>query len=70
MSNEVKFLHKWPYFHTLSMFYKIILLLSIAVLDFEILDFLMVVTAQVLNFIGRWYSWLDHRGNERGISSN
>jgi hypothetical protein len=25
----------------------------------------MVVVAQVQNFIGRWYSWLDHRGDER-----
>jgi hypothetical protein len=25
----------------------------------------MMVIAQVWNFIGRWYSWLDHRGDER-----
>jgi hypothetical protein len=32
---------------------------------FEILDFFMVVVAQVRSFVGRWYSWLDHRGDER-----
>jgi hypothetical protein len=36
---EVKFSHKWSYFHTLSIFYIIILLLSVTVLVFEILDF-------------------------------
>jgi hypothetical protein len=25
----------------------------------------MVVIAQVQSFVGRWYSWLDHRGDER-----
>jgi hypothetical protein len=25
----------------------------------------MVVIAQVQSFIGRWYSWLDHRDDER-----
>jgi hypothetical protein len=25
----------------------------------------MVVVAQVRSFVGRWYSWLDHRGDER-----
>jgi hypothetical protein len=25
----------------------------------------MVVGAQVWSFISRWYSWLDHRGDER-----
>jgi hypothetical protein len=25
----------------------------------------MVVVAQVQSFIGQWYSWLDHRGDER-----
>jgi hypothetical protein len=25
----------------------------------------MVVVAQVRGFIGRWYSWLDHRGDDR-----
>jgi hypothetical protein len=24
----------------------------------------MVIAAQVRSFIGRWYSWLDHRGDE------
>jgi hypothetical protein len=62
---KVKFSHKCSYFHTLSIFYPIILLLSVAVLFFEILDFFMVVIAQVWSFIGRWYSWLDHRGDER-----
>jgi hypothetical protein len=62
---KVKFSHKWSYFHTLGIFYPIILLLSVAVLFFEILDFFMVVIAQVWSFIGRWYSWLDHRGDER-----
>jgi hypothetical protein len=32
---------------------------------FEILDFFMVAVAQVQSFIGRWYSWLDHQGDER-----
>jgi hypothetical protein len=32
---------------------------------FEILDFFKVVIAQVQSFIGQWYSWLDHRGDER-----
>jgi hypothetical protein len=32
---------------------------------FEILDFFMVVIAQVQSFDGRWYSWLDHRGDKR-----
>jgi hypothetical protein len=32
---------------------------------FEILDFFMVVIAQVWSFVGRWYSWLVHRGDER-----
>jgi hypothetical protein len=31
---------------------------------FEILDFFMVVVAQVRSLIGRWYFWLDHRGVE------
>jgi hypothetical protein len=25
----------------------------------------MVVIAQVWSFIGRWYSWLDHKGDKR-----
>jgi hypothetical protein len=25
----------------------------------------MVVIAQVWSFIGRWYSWLDHRGGKK-----
>jgi hypothetical protein len=25
----------------------------------------MVVVAQVWSFVGRWYSWLDHQGDER-----
>jgi hypothetical protein len=32
---------------------------------FEILNFFMVVIAQVWSFVGQWYSWLDHRGDER-----
>jgi hypothetical protein len=24
-----------------------------------------VIVAQVQSFVGRWYSWLDHRGDER-----
>jgi hypothetical protein len=37
---EVKFSHKWLYFYTLSIFYTIILLLSIAVLCFlKLLNF-------------------------------
>jgi hypothetical protein len=32
---------------------------------FEILDFFMMVVAQVWSFIGRWYSWLDHRDDKR-----
>jgi hypothetical protein len=32
---------------------------------FEILDFFMVIVAQVWSFIGRLYSWLDYRGDER-----
>jgi hypothetical protein len=63
---KVKFSHKWPYIYTLSIFYTIIWLLSIAVLVFlKILDFFMVVVVQVRSFIGRWYSWLDHRGDTR-----
>jgi hypothetical protein len=62
---KVEFSRKWSYFYTLSIFYTIILLLSIAVLVFEILDFFMVVVAQVWSFVGRWYSWLDHQGDER-----
>jgi hypothetical protein len=25
----------------------------------------MVVIAQVWSFVGQWYSWLDHRGDEK-----
>jgi hypothetical protein len=25
----------------------------------------MVVIVQVRSFVGRWYSWLDHQGDER-----
>jgi hypothetical protein len=32
---------------------------------FEILDFFMVVVVQVRSFVGRWYYWFDHRGDER-----
>jgi hypothetical protein len=62
---KLKFSCKWSYFHTLSIVYTIILLLSAAAWCFEIFDFFMVVVAQILSFIGRWYSWLDHRGGER-----
>jgi hypothetical protein len=41
-------------------------LLSVTVLVFfGILDFFIVVVAQVRSFVGRWYSWLDHQGGER-----
>jgi hypothetical protein len=32
---------------------------------FLIFNFFMVVIAQVRSLVGRWYSWLDHRGEER-----
>jgi hypothetical protein len=32
---------------------------------FEILDFFMVVIAQVWSFVGQWYSWIDHRDGKR-----
>jgi hypothetical protein len=32
---------------------------------FKILDFFVVVVAQVRSFVGRWYYWLDHRGGQR-----
>jgi hypothetical protein len=41
------------------------LLLFVAAFIFLILDFFMVIVAQVQSFVGRWYSWLDHRGDER-----
>jgi hypothetical protein len=59
---------KWkPNFHTSGHIFThwAYLLLSITVLIFEILDFCIVVVAQVRSFIGRWYSWLGHRGDER-----
>jgi hypothetical protein len=66
MTNESQIFTQWPYFHTLSIFYTIILLLFIAALGFfEILDFFMGVIAQVQSFIDRWYSWLDRQSDER-----
>jgi hypothetical protein len=63
---QVTFSHIWPYFHTLNIFYTIILLLFVVVLFFfEIFDFFMVVIVKVRSFVGRWYSWLDHRGDKR-----
>jgi hypothetical protein len=62
---KVKFSLNWPYFHTLSILYIIILLFFIVLLVFLNLDFFMVVVVQERRFIGRWYSWLDHRGGER-----
>jgi hypothetical protein len=38
---------------------------SLCSLFFEFLDFFMVVVVQVQSFIDRWYSWLDHRDDER-----
>jgi hypothetical protein len=32
---------------------------------FEILDFFMVAVVKVWSFVGRWYSWLDYRVDER-----
>jgi hypothetical protein len=63
---KVKFPHKLSYFHTLSIFYtQSFCYFLLRSWFFEILNFFMVVVAQVQSFVGRWYSWLDHRGDKR-----
>jgi hypothetical protein len=62
---KLKISHKWSYFHTLNIFYTIILLLSVAILVFWNSWLFMMVVMQVRSFVVRWYSWLYHRDDER-----
>jgi hypothetical protein len=62
---KVKFLYKWPYFNTLSIFYTIILVLSVAVLVFSNSWLFHGGRCASTELLWPWYYWFDHRGDER-----
>jgi hypothetical protein len=61
---KLKFSQKWSYFHTLSIFTQLFCYFLLWSCFLYILDFFMAVIAQIRSFVGRWYSGLDHRGDE------